>query len=105
MWHRSRIRGNASRPPIEFIGLRPGEKLSEELSYAPEVNEGATEGSLQVWKTRRFDAAEMEETMTQLSACIGRRDATGLIRTLRAVVPEYEPSEFLMKHADPIVAG
>jgi FlaA1/EpsC-like NDP-sugar epimerase len=71
----------AAEVPIVFTGCRPGDKLTEELVSKSE--------------TCRLQPAELEELMNQLSDCIASHDGPGLIRTLRAVVPEYEPSDIL----------
>jgi len=82
--------------PVEFTGLRPGEKLTEEVVYETEVRDGFVEGPLEVLKTRRLLPAEMEDVMDRLSICIASRDGSGLIRTLTSVVPEYVPSECVL---------
>ncbi len=101
----SAVDHDADELPIQFVGLRQGEKLAEELTFESEVHEATVEGPVQVWKTRRFDAEEMEEVMEQLSLGIAHRDGSGVIRTLCTVVPEYEPSGFIMKHYNPIAAS
>ena len=75
--------------PIQFTGLRPGDKLTEERTYKTEVRDGFVEGGLEVIKTRRLGRAEVEEVMGRLSSCIARRDAAGLVGVLSSVVPEY----------------
>jgi len=82
--------------PVEFTGLRPGEKLTEEVVYETEVRDGFVEGPLEVLKTRRLLPAEMEDVMDRLSICIASRDCAGVIRTLTSVVPEYVPSECVL---------
>ena len=96
---------HAKELPIHFIGLRPGEKLSEDLTYKAEMREGVVDGLLGVWKTRRLGVEEIEEAIAQLSTCVNQRDGAGLIRTLCSVVPEYVPSGFLMKRYDPVAAS
>ena len=81
--------------PIRFTGLRPGDKLTEELTYKTEIKDGFVEGPLEVIKTRRLAPAELEDVMEQLSGYIARRDPSGLIRMLSSVVPEYVPSELV----------
>jgi FlaA1/EpsC-like NDP-sugar epimerase len=86
------IREAGKEIPIQFTGLRPGDKLMEELKYKSEVSDGFVEGPLEVVKTSRLERAELEGVMERLSDCIARRDRLGLIRTLTSVVPEYEPA-------------
>ena len=82
--------------PVRFTGLRPGDKLTEELSYKTEVKDGFVEGPLEVIKTRRFAPADFEDVMERLSGCIDSRDVSRLIRTLSSVVPEYLPSGLVL---------
>ena len=89
------IRTAGKEIPIQFTGLRPGDKLTEELTYKTEMKDGFVEGPLEVIKTRRLAPAELEDVMEQLSRCIASRDGSGLIRTLSSVVPEYMPSALL----------
>ncbi|MEI9974164.1 MAG: polysaccharide biosynthesis protein [Ignavibacteriota bacterium] len=51
--------------PIHFTGLRPGDKLSEELTFADEVQEGTT-GPLSIYRTRSLDVAVLRSAVTRL---------------------------------------
>jgi FlaA1/EpsC-like NDP-sugar epimerase len=83
------IRKAGKDVPIQFIGLRPGDKLTEELIYKAEVREGFVDRGLEVVKTCRLGRAELQDVMEQLSGCVARRDVSRLMRTLCTVVPEY----------------
>ena len=91
------IRAAGKEIPMKFTGLRPGDKLTEELTYKDEIQDGFIEGPLQVVKTRRLAPAEVENVIEQLSRCIATRDLSGLIRMLTSVVPEYVPSELVVE--------
>ena len=90
------IRAAGKEIPIQFTGLRPGDKLTEELTYEAEIEDGLVEGPLKVVSTRRLEHAELEDIVEQLSARIERRDHRGLIRALTSVVPEYVPSKLVL---------
>ena len=81
--------------PIQFTGLRPGDKLTEELLYENEMKDGFVGGPLEVIKTRKLMPAELEDVMERLSGCVPGRDVSGLIQALTSVVPEYVPSELV----------
>lgn len=85
----SLIRDSGKKIPIEFTGLRPGDKLTEELTYQAEERDGFVEGPLEVIKTCRLGREELEDIIGGLSRCIARRDSSELIRMLSSVVPEY----------------
>jgi FlaA1/EpsC-like NDP-sugar epimerase len=86
----------AAELPIVFTGCRSGDKITEELTFETECKEGTVGGSLQVIGTRRLQIGEIDEIMKQLGDSIAARDVPELVRTLRAVVPEYVPSELLL---------
>jgi FlaA1/EpsC-like NDP-sugar epimerase len=77
--------------PIVFGGLRPGDKLTEELISDKETEEGEADG-LRVITTRRLTCGNLADLMERLSDCI---DHAGLVREIRTVVPEYVPSRLL----------
>ena len=81
--------------PILFTGLRPGDKLTEELVYRSEVRDGCVEGSLGVIKTCRLAVTQLESLVERLCNCIASQDVSGLIRALSSAVPEYVPSELV----------
>jgi FlaA1/EpsC-like NDP-sugar epimerase len=86
--------GSSNEIPIVFTGLRPGDRLTEELASAAEIKEKCVQG-LQVMQTRRLAPLELEVTLARLSSRIAGQDLSGLIHDLCSVVPEYVPSELL----------
>jgi FlaA1/EpsC-like NDP-sugar epimerase len=82
--------------PIQFTGLRPGDKLTEDLLYQDDRKDGFVKGPLELIQTRKLSPAELKDAMEQLSGCIAGRDDSGLIRILSSVVPEYVPSELVL---------
>lgn len=84
--------GSARGIPIRFTGLRPGDKLTEELTYEAETMEGFAEGPLKIIQTSRPAPAALMKMVEKLSRCVAARDVRGLIRAVSSVVPEYVPS-------------
>jgi O-antigen biosynthesis protein WbqV len=74
---------------IEFVGLRPGEKLFEELVHEHERHT-ASEG-LGVFSVspRTTDIAILRRQMTELAAAAAHFDEAKVLRLLQAAVPEF----------------
>jgi O-antigen biosynthesis protein WbqV len=74
---------------IEFTGLRPGEKMFEELFHPNESAKTAHEG---IWLANPASVPmqTLAGKLTKLyEACNGRR-AEEVVKTLKALVPEYQ---------------
>jgi FlaA1/EpsC-like NDP-sugar epimerase len=83
--------------PIRYIGLRPGEKLTEDLIYATEVREGRVSDTLEVIRTVTPTAAELHESMARIACLVASADLAGLIEAVSAMVPEYRPSSVILE--------
>lgn len=79
--------------PIRLTGLRPGEKLSEDLIGPDEEPVGIMDGALTIVNSRKLSSADCEYAVRRLSDCIDRRDVDSLLETLLWLVPEYKPSQ------------
>lgn len=77
---------------LKYTGLRPGEKLSEELFHEGESIEPTGIPRVDVASPRTLDLASFVEALDALDeACRNGRQAES-IRILDALVPEYRPS-------------
>lgn len=78
---------------LEFVGLRPGEKLVEELYFADEQPTSTTHEAVR--RIIRSDAtvtAGLRDAVAELAglAALGDRDA--IVAALQRLVPEYQPA-------------
>lgn len=83
---------------IEFSGLRPGEKLYEEMftsneRYAPTAHPKV----LMAANASRFVPQGAEELIASLIASAERNDEEGVVRGLCALLPEYSPDLGLLR--------
>jgi O-antigen biosynthesis protein WbqV len=76
---------------IAFTGLRPGEKLTEELLLGDSEASTTIDGITIATPTRR-DQREVSDLVTQLLSACQQRDLDGFIRLTRQLVPEWQPS-------------
>ena len=81
--------------PIEVVGLRPGEKLYEELLIGD--NPIATSHPRIMRARERFlPMAQLTVKLGALNTAIGEGDAHATQALLRVIVPEYRPSSALV---------
>lgn len=78
---------------INFTGLRPGEKLYEELFEQGEHIEPTSHGKIKRAVSRMpCRAEELSRHMAELQACLAMPDSGTIIHKLQAMVPTYSPS-------------
>jgi FlaA1/EpsC-like NDP-sugar epimerase len=82
--------------PIVMTGLRPGEKLDEELSSESEFLEATADPRLCRVVGGEMHPARFDADLDALARYVDARDVPGLIETLSRIVPEYRPSELVL---------
>lgn len=75
---------------IVFTGLRPGEKLYEELFSPAEIQDGRTEEGYVIASPKVIDRALLARTFSGLAAAVDQEDETRAIELLSHIVPEYQ---------------
>jgi FlaA1/EpsC-like NDP-sugar epimerase len=88
--------GAGSEIPIRFIGLRPGEKIEEDLLLKAETRDASAGGPLAVILTPSPSPGELHRRMEQLTYLVDSGDLTGVIDMISAMIPEYQPSSVLL---------
>ncbi len=92
---RSLIRLSGLNPgkdiPIRFVGLRPGEKLYEELVGEGEIAvRSSLEKILQIRTIHQLDFEEFREKLSALEAASYRDEASVLLERLKEIVPMFQ---------------
>jgi FlaA1/EpsC-like NDP-sugar epimerase len=84
---------------IRFTGLRPGEKLTEEL-LLDESESGTTVDGITIARSTRRNEKEIHALVEKLLAACGTRDLQKFIQITSHLVPEWKPSSDFNNLAD-----
>jgi FlaA1/EpsC-like NDP-sugar epimerase len=99
---RNLIRRSGLRPEldikIEFTGVRPGEKLFEDLNLKAESLAATAHPRVRSLRAPgNLEAAEIETLLLEMESSIAKRDLPRLLETLVKLVPDYRPSSLVME--------
>ena len=83
--------------PITFIGLRPGDKMAEDFASVSEFVESTTDSKLSRLTGTEIPAERFDTYMAHLTNAVDQHDFCAMLDTLRRMLPEYEPSEYLLR--------
>ena len=75
---------------IEYTGLRPGEKLYEEVLSTKENTIPTSNEKIHVAKVCQYDYSEVAEQITKLSSLAAQVDVPATVRLMKQIVPEYK---------------
>lgn len=78
--------------PIRFVGLRPGEKLFEELCTESDETQPTYHEKIMVFCGSVLPREFMERWVSELRALVSERDDVRVLSHLAEIVPEYQPS-------------
>lgn len=76
---------------IHFTGIRPGEKLFEELRTEGEDLEPTVHSKVMVWKHRLTPQDEINAAIESLSSLQNSMDRDAIVAKFKSIVPEYTP--------------
>lgn len=85
---------------IKIVGLRPGEKMFEEI-LTEEERSGVLGDSghkkIFIAKVEKVDGEKLEKDIEELERLARKMDAEGIVRKLQEMVPSYKPNRGMMK--------
>jgi len=81
---------------IEFTGVRPGEKLFEELNFFEEETLSTRHEKIRVFAGNGLHSGDMSSHIRRLRAMCDARDMKGVILLLKDIIPEYNPSSHVL---------
>ncbi len=85
---------------IQFTGLRPGEKLFEELNLQNESLVATAHEQIRSYLSpAHLDAEQMREVLTDLRQVVSQEEIGRLLMLLKALIPSYTPSSLLLRSA------
>jgi len=84
--------------PIEFTGIRPGEKLYEELAHLEEETLATYHPKIKIFANGHGGESVLDR-VEQLRYFCSARDIAGLLLQLKDLVPDYNPSPHMLRRA------
>lgn len=88
---------------IQYIGLRPGEKLHEELNLREERLLPTSHPKIRSYISHRNpDVVQLRSSLRRMQAMVEAGDLAGLVLLLKELVPDYNPGPELLQAASPI---
>ncbi|MGA3187343.1 MAG: nucleoside-diphosphate sugar epimerase/dehydratase [Bryobacteraceae bacterium] len=84
---------------IEFSGMRPGEKLYEEVNGIEEDTVSTTHAKIRIFTGKGASQETVSRCLEDLRRCTDERDAAGVVLSLKELAPDYNPSSFLLRKA------
>jgi FlaA1/EpsC-like NDP-sugar epimerase len=85
--------------PIVMTGLRPGDKMAEQLISDFESVDPTDKGTLRLIKTPQPSPEQFDTAMAALQEAVARRDVTAVLESLRQLVPDYRTSAEVLAFA------
>lgn len=76
---------------IKFVGLRPGEKIMEELSCSDENTVPTNHSKISVFKGPPMTFHQLHPWISELQHLLWKRDHAAIIAHMSILVPEYRP--------------
>jgi len=80
----------AKNVKVEFTGLRPGEKLYEEVLNELEGTKPTFHEKIRIAEVREYDFEEVSRNIDSLIALSKQYDDMATVKKMKEIVPEYK---------------
>jgi FlaA1/EpsC-like NDP-sugar epimerase len=84
---------------VEFTGMRPGEKLYEEINGGEEDTVPTSHSQIRVFTGRGAAPEMVARGLDELRRATELRDAAAVVLSLKELASDYNPSSFLLRKA------
>ncbi len=85
---------------VTYTGLRPGEKLYEELLTDAEATEATLDRKIRIVKARALDTASIARDIKALVAAAHRGDTFRSVRIMKRLLPEFKSNNSRFESID-----
>jgi len=85
---------------ISFTGLRPGEKLFEELLADSENTLSTHHNQILIGKVREYDYSEVNETIEKIIKLFNTQNNELIVQHMKTIVPEYKSNNSIYEKLD-----
>jgi FlaA1/EpsC-like NDP-sugar epimerase len=85
---------------IIYTGLRPGEKLFEELLASAENTQSTHHQQILVGKVREYEFAEVTQFINELILLFNTQDNTRIVSKMKDIVPEFVSNNSVFENLD-----
>lgn len=90
---------------IEYTGLRPGEKLYEEVLATTENTEPTSHDRIRIAKVREYDYDEAVKATDQLIALSKQVNIPEMVKLMKQIVPEFKSKNSIFEMYDKMGGG
>ena len=85
---------------IKITGLRPGEKLFEELLASAENTLPTHHPQILIGKVKQSNFEEMKEKITQLVQSFDKQNNEEIVSLMKSIVPEFKSNNSIFEKLD-----
>lgn len=85
---------------IEFTGLRPGEKLYEELLLPDEIQQTTYSERILIAEVEAAPFGQVGVEINDLISCFDQQDNIDIVSRMKALVPEYKSNNSIFEQLD-----